>query len=366
MIQQPSTDVRVAAQVRQSKPKVAYVIEPRFPGGTSSAIAAELEAIAPLADVEVHGLKTAMFTDQAVAPQLRDVLRRLGLPLKMDSREISADTIIFHNPSCLRFQDDAAIRLFACHLIVVTHENFLRPGGAPAFDVAKCLQIIASNALALRRSLAPVSGHNRSTVHAWLQAQGHTDAWELLETNWFNICAFAMQAPTAQPKDRRGRLSRPGFEKFPSRDVMEMCFPKSAECNVILGADHLLQSHDAPAHWTLHPFGALTVDNFFRGIDFFVYYTAPTWRESFGRVIAEAIAAGKIAITDEETAESFDGAACSAPPEAVTGIIADYLADPARYASDVRRSQDQLAARSQTAFQEMADPVLQAASDARR
>ena len=52
-------------------------------------------------------------------------------------------------------------------------------------------------------------------------------------------------------------------------------------------------------------FGAMPVPDFLASIDFFVYFTHPLLREGFGRAIAEAIAAGKLVITDEETAEPF-------------------------------------------------------------
>ena len=49
----------------------------------------------------------------------------------------------------------------------------------------------------------------------------------------------------------------------------------------------------------------MKVPDFLASIDFFVYFTHPLLRESFGRAIAEAIAAGKLVITDPETAGPF-------------------------------------------------------------
>lgn len=343
---------------RQPNTRVAYVIDPRFPGGTSSAVAAEIEAILPLAQVELHGITTAMFSNRPIAPQIKDAVMRLGVPLHIDKAEISADIIIFHNPACLKFQDSLETKLIARHLIVVTHENFLRPGGALAFDVEKCLSVLVSHSLVLKRSLAPISPHNRATVQKWAQITDALKGWTVTGSDWFNICAAPTSPPTRVPKDRRGRLSRPGFEKFPTRETLELCFPKNAETNIILGADSLMQLEGNPPHWTLHPFGALSVDAFFDQIDFFVYYTASTWRESFGRVIAEALLAGKIVITDEETAKGFNGAAIGAPPQDVSEIIAGYLSDPERYHADVKRAQDILQQFSQEAFRNLFRAVL--------
>ena len=47
-----------------------------------------------------------------------------------------------------------------------------------------------------------------------------------------------------------------------------------------------------PANWVVYPFGSLDVVDFLRSIDVFVYFHHPNWVESFGRVIAEAMASG--------------------------------------------------------------------------
>ncbi|MEM6890299.1 MAG: hypothetical protein AAF636_19515 [Pseudomonadota bacterium] len=343
---------------------VAYVLDPRFPGGTSSAVAAELEVICGVATVSVHGLETKMFKGRRAAPQLRDVLRRKKLPLFWDSAEIAADIVIFHNPSCLKFQDYLATRIIARHLIVVTHENFLRPGGELGFDVGKCLSLISACSIVLQRSLAPVSAWNRKTVRTWLRDSGTAADWSVLTRDWFNICSFVLRRPNPEPSDRRGRHSRPGFEKFPDRSVMNQCFPRTAKSNVILGADSLLRRKNVPAHWSLYPFGRLTVDQFFERIDFFVYFTAPTWRESFGRVIAEAIAAGKVVITDCETARPFSGGALEATPKDVNSIISEYVAKPELYKMQVDLAQKKLKQFSADKFQRQFSRIADQIEDA--
>ena len=130
---------------QMNKPSISYILDPRFPGGTSSAVAAELELVKTFASVKIYAVSTEMFSGQEAAPQLRDVLLRLNLDLIWGAGEIADDIVIFHNPSCLKYQNSLDIRIIAKHLIVVSHENFLRPGEAEAFDVGKCLgQIDAS------------------------------------------------------------------------------------------------------------------------------------------------------------------------------------------------------------------------------
>lgn len=291
-----------------------------------------------------------MFSGRTVAPVLAQVVAELGLELEWDSDTINADLVILYNPVFLKFQPSLEKRIIARHLIVVTCENFLRPGGSEAFDVGRCLDQIDGASLALRKSLAPVSSYNRTTVEGWLDRRRPTPSWSVLDRNWVSICGFTPQPPTERPSDRRGRLSRPGAEKFPPLQDMDLCFPEHADVNVILGADAFMHSELRRPHWKLYPFRGMEVVQFFAMIDFLVYFTAPTWRESFGMALAEAIAAGKVVISDPETAKTFGGAVIPAQPGDVDGIIAGFIADPAGYRRHVERAQAGLAEHSAAAF----------------
>ena len=101
-----------------------------------------------------------------------------------------------------------------------------------------------------------------------------------------------------------------------------------------------------PPHWQLMRFGAMPVPDFLASIDFFVYFTHPLLREGYGRAIAEAIAAGKLVITDEETAGPFGPGVVTdtGTGDGIDRIIASHVADPSRYAAAVLRTQADLAA----------------------
>lgn len=332
-----------------NRPRVAYVLDPRFPGGTSAAVAEEITAIRPLVRPEVHALTSRMFQGHTVSPALAAALDGTGVEEVWDAPVIAADTVILHNPAFLKFDVTLGRRIVARELIVVTHENFLRPGGAEGFDVAGCLDRIDRGTLALRKTLAPVSVHNRATVAGWVARNGLRPGWTVAAEDWFNICAHPLAPATDAPRDRRGRHSRPGFEKFPPRGTLDLCFPPHAEANVILGAE-VLMAEPPPPHWQLHPFRGLDLARYFEMIDFMVYFTAPTWQESFGRVLAEGIAAGKVVISDPATASGFGGAVVAARPGEVDAVIAGFVAEPARYAAHVRAAQATLARFSAEAF----------------
>ncbi len=332
--------------------RLTLVLDPRFPGGTSAAVAAEIAAIAGWVRLEVCAIETAMFRGRDVHPGLRAALEANGLDLVWNPPVIRGDTVVFHNPSCLRFDTDFAPRISCGALYVVTHENMVRPNGSPAFDADLCLQLIERASVTGRHMLAPVSAHNRATATAWLA--GRPDLpWTLAPFDWFNIFDLPLGEPVPAPRDRRGRHSRPGLEKFPALPAMLAHFPAHAERCAILGADTFLRAPGGvPPHWRAFRFGSMDVARFLEEIDFFVYFTHPLWRESFGRVIAEAIAAGKLVITDPGTAAPFGGGVVASDGSDVDALVAGFIAAPGRYARAVRQAQAGLARFAPERFRE--------------
>jgi hypothetical protein len=305
-----------------------------------------------------------MFRGDGVHPAIAEALAAHGVPLLRGPAVLRADTIVLHNPSCLRFDRSLATRLSAARLIVVTHENFLRPNGSEGFDVAGCLDRIEAAAVCGELVLAPVSAHNRTTVRGWCGRQDR--GWEIAETDWSNIFDLELVPPTPRPRDRRGRHSRPGFEKFPARSVMDAHFPPEAERCLILGADSLVADPDGvPEHWDLRRFGTMPVAEFLAEIDFFVYFTNPLWRESFGRVIAEAIAAGKLVITDPGTAAVFGEGVIASTGDDVQTIVERFLAAPEAYGAMVRKAQAGLARFTPEAVRARILPLVAPVADRR-
>jgi hypothetical protein len=348
------------------RPSLGLVLDPRFGGGTSSAVAREILALASVADLKVAFITSRMFRGQEVHPKIAAALDETGLAATWDPPVLRAETVVIHNPSFLKFDTALKTRFNCARALVVAHENFLSPLGEAGFDVAHTLRLIGDRLPPCPRMIAPVSRYNRRTSAAWLDRAGaEFAAWQLAPVDWFNICDAPLLPPTATPRDRRGRVSRPGFEKFPDMATMLQHFPPHAEHCAILGADSFLLpgAPPPPAHWRLLPFGSTDVDAFLAGIDFFVYFTHPALRESFGRVLAEAIAAGKLVITDPGTAETFGPAVVASDGQDVDRLIRGFVADPARYQAFVQDAQARLAAFSAESFRStvqglLAEPTL--------
>jgi hypothetical protein len=323
----------------RAKLRIALMLDPRFPGGTPASVAAAVRALAGAVDLTVVAVESRMFSGRKVNPRLRAALDERGLDLVWNPPVVHADVAVFHNPACLKFDRRLPIRISCGHALVVAHENFLRPNGSEGFDVAGCLRLIDASLVAGGRSIVPISPWNRRGVEAWAEERD----WPVAGFDWPNICDFEAGAPNPAPRDRRGRHSRPGLEKFPPMATMLAHFPRHAESCTILGGDSFLARPDGvPAHWRLLPFGAMAVASFLEEIDFFVYFTNPQWRESFGRAIAEAIAAGKLVITDPGTAEVFGDAAVASDGTDVDAIIEGYVREPRRYVDFVEAAQRSL------------------------
>lgn len=338
------------ATMAAARPRLAYLIDPRFQGGTSSSFVAEIAETSRIADVSVHALSGGLLRGQSFVIPVEEALAGAGLAVDLDPGWVTADMVVVHNPIFLAPLRSLPLRICARDLVVVTHENLLRPGGEEGFDVRGVLGRLDRAAVALRRWLAPVSPWNRRTVEGWLARQPGPPRWRIAPEDWTNVVSMPFQAPNPRPRDRRGRLSRAGLEKFPPAEVMDLCFPRHAEANVILGADYLSDAERRRLHWTLLPFGTITPEAFFGMIDFMPYFTAPTWTESFGRAIAEAVAAGKIVFAGPEAGVVFGDAVIVCRPEEVDGLVLGFVADPAAYAARVRRAQAALSAWGPEAF----------------
>ncbi|MFN0113223.1 MAG: glycosyltransferase [Paracoccaceae bacterium] len=330
--------------------RLAYLVDPRFRGGTSSSLLAELSVTSRIARLSFHSFSEGFLRGQSVTPAVASALENLGCDIGWDSPVIAGDIVVIHNPIFLSTYPEIPSRIVARKLVVVTHENFLRPGGHEGFDVARVLNVLSGAAVAVERWLAPVSAHNRECLEAWLSRRPGIAGWRVLPEDWTNVIVAPPRPPVAAPRDRRGRLSREGLEKYPPIAVMDLTFPPHAEANVLMGTELLTEGERARPHWTLLPFGAITTEAFFGRIDFMIYFTAPTWSESFGRVIAEAIMAGKPVIAGPEAGRVFGKGVIVAQPGEVDGIVARLIADPAAYAGQVRRAQDALAVYRPDAF----------------
>lgn len=293
-----------------------------------------------------------MFSGQQPHAALVEKIEDLGLSISEDFTTISANTVIVHNPSVFKFETELAFRIVADTIILVMHENPINGVGQFQYNVNKVIDMIEAASFCSRVVIAPISALNRGLINKSMSGRLVAD------DDWFNIIDFKMKKPKPPKADIRGRHSRPGPEKWPDEETLFKCFPKTSE-NHILGADWVRGAYpDLGGQANLYNFGAMPVDQFLDKINFFIYFCAPVWRESFGRVVAEAIAAGKLVIGDKNLAETFGSACVTIDVKDLDSTIAGFIDRPQKYVDHVKNAQEFLLKYNRKQFELIWAPVL--------
>ncbi len=323
-------------------PSVTYIFNARISDISAKIIARELSAIAGTCRPNIIAFDGQSPNANPLSTALEDTLLQLGLQVQREQTAISAETVILHTPLTLANDGFSDLNIVTRNLIVVADECFFRPGGVPAFDVDDCLSRIDHNTLALRKTVAPVSPACRASVKKWLARGNNSKIWSISPDDWLPICDFELQKPGKSPRDRRARRSPPDLQYFPNDADLALMFPSHAEKNTIVGAQHFGPHNPAKPFWNLSMPDNANDAPYFGTFDFMVYFTSPNWCECFSYEVMRTIAAGKLVISDAETAIDYNGAIFPATPGKVDGIIAGYIADPESYTKQIIRAQQTL------------------------
>ena len=146
-----------------------------------------------------------------------------------------------------------------------------------------------------------------------------------------------------------GRHGRPQREKWPaSRAAVLTVYPDCRDLDVRLlgvGCDLRRLVGPFPESWRTWAFNEIAVKDFLQGIDFFVYFHHPDWLETFGLTIAEAAAAGCVAIVPPYLEKTFGDAALYCAPEGAVDLVRAIAADRPRFAALSAHGREALRAR---------------------
>ena len=198
------------------RPSLALVLDPRFGGGTSSAVAREIVALAPVFDLQVAFIGSRMFgTGRSVHPGIAKALEDTGLGASWDPPRVSAETVVFHNPSFLKFDEALSPRFNCARAIAVAHENFLRSDGTEGFDVGKTLGLIAARLPPCPKLIAPVSPITGERLPPGLTIPGQAIALGTLHRWTGSISAILPAFPRPPPQGTGAAVSpAPGSRSF--------------------------------------------------------------------------------------------------------------------------------------------------------
>jgi glycosyltransferase involved in cell wall biosynthesis len=128
-----------------------------------------------------------------------------------------------------------------------------------------------------------------------------------------------------------GRHGRDHYTKWPTdAESIRGAYCANRNCDVKLlgGAKHALQAlGETPNNWRIFEFGSLDVQEYLRGLDFYVHYPHEDYIEEFGRAVLEAMAVGVPVILPEVFRPTFGEAALYAAPGDVWRTISDIWSD---------------------------------------
>ncbi|MEV6347266.1 glycosyltransferase [Actinoplanes sp. NPDC051851] len=328
---------------------VAILSDFRYPGGTSSAIAAEVraQAAAGLTTVLVHVPSPHQRDGLPFSPRIAELIRDGLAVLAAPDTPVVARLLVIRQPRIFTADLEVVPRIRAGRTVMVLNqapgdavdpvryydvdqvrdrvELYFGPGGeGPPIEWAPISPQVRAEVLrsAPDTPLAPDDWHEIIDVAAW----------------WTGRTGPLGELPVI------GRHGRADAVKWP-RTAGELlaAYPDDPGVRVrILGGGELAAQRlgRRPANWELVPFGAEEPPAFLGGIDFFVYFHDPDLVEAFGRTILEAMAAGVPALIGEHFRPVFGDAALYTTPDGVLPLVRELHADPARYREVIERARE--------------------------
>jgi glycosyltransferase involved in cell wall biosynthesis len=313
---------------------VVHSGDPRFRGGSSSALAVELEA------AQRTGLSCALlpvlggtpWQGHGFHPRIRAVLQAGHVHLLAPDEPAETDVLFAHHPAVFQHAPQTPVRLRAKRIVCVVHHPVRMPGGQVQYDV-EGVRTVLERTFDGPVLFAPVS----PLIRRQLLAHGVRDSaltnFDLSNLVDLQEWAVRDRSPPGAVA-RLGRHSRPDRLKWPDDPAeIRAAFPLGRDYRIrILGGPppaNVLPM--LPANWEVLAFDVERVPQFLAELDFYVYHHSREWTEAFGIAIAEAMAAGLVVIVDPYFEELFGPGAVYGYPSEVVSIVERFRADPALY-----------------------------------
>ncbi|MBC8165778.1 MAG: hypothetical protein H7Y20_07890 [Bryobacteraceae bacterium] len=306
---------------------VTLVTDPRFLGGTFQAFRSDILAFC------AAGLKVGVIFHKS-----RNFFQEIDKenPLLLELRDhpgvvanpIKSDTVFLHNPQVFgprQLDRDNPISLpLHRRLFMVAHHPPFLGNGALCYDPVTTTTAVAR--LCKQRTTVewlPVSG----LVRRQLRSFQPLIAVNLMD--WPNIFDLQHWRPHREKLLSStlvvGRHGRAHPDKWPDNpDEIASSMPAAVKTRVrLLGADHAfftLRGVDSTG-WEIIPFGGEDPREFLESLDVFVYFHSATWREAFGRTIAEAMLMNVRCILDPALRPTFGQNAIYCAPAETSHVL---------------------------------------------
>lgn len=322
---------------------ILLATEPRFSGGSSTALLADAEAFldagATIALLPVTSDFFAGAPDE-INPHILALADRDGVVLVKDRAQVSCQTAFFHHPLTFAHQIKERVAVSAKSAVLVAHHPPFYGDGALEYNPISITRNIRKS-FGPTPLWAPVSGGVRAQLACFaplicLSAEDWTNVFDT--NNWIATDkAFSRQTSCV------GRHSRPDFLKWPdfAKDAQKALTPGPDWHTRIMGLAPELATDLSPAAtgWDVLEFNAEPVTDFLNSLDAFSYFYHSRWVEAFGRTIVEAMLMERPCVLDQRLKPNFGPLATYCSISEATGCL-NHLRDNPREtqkrATDVR------------------------------
>ncbi|RJG45626.1 glycosyltransferase [Mesorhizobium sp. DCY119] len=314
---------------------IIHAADPRFPGGTSSALRAELKA------ADRFGLSCAFipFVGRR-GPLIGGFERRtaklideLGVPWLTGEEIVTCDVLFAHHPQVFEHMPAASVNIRPRHVVCVAHHPPFDGAWAPQYETA-IVQRNLERLFGAPVSFAPVGPKVRQQFEKLVGEKPR-----LLRHDLWNMIDMADWQDRRRPPPERdatlGRHSRADPLKWPdTQDDLLAAYPDAKHLSIeVLGGVPEAIRPWIGANWNVLPYADDGVCEFLSRLDFYVYFHSRRWVEAFGLGIAEAMASGLVTIVDPCHADLFGEGAIYTDVRDVAAEIDRLISSPASYAA---------------------------------
>lgn len=325
---------------------VVFLADPRFPGGTSTALVYEIKACIQagisfsLLPVKGSILKKGW----PFHSELEQLIADSQLDLVGPDDDLHCEFCIVHHPTLFETLPTHFLSVQCNKGILVLHHPLKDGNGAIQYDLDNILAN-TRHVLGVDMLLAPVGPLVRE------QFEGTPEEKLLTPMDWYNLID-CQDWPDLTEKSLGepiciGRHSRPHPPKWPeTRELAMLAYPDGKSTKIsMLGASRKQLERvykDIPDHWDLIEFGEVDPKAYLEQLDFFVYFHSPQWVEAFGRSILEAAACGLVCILPHHFEKLFGDAAIYCEENEVGTIINELISDQRRRQIQTRRARKKI------------------------
>ncbi|OAP34571.1 glycosyl transferase [Sinorhizobium glycinis] len=312
---------------------VVHAADPRFQGGTSSALRAELKA------ASLWGLSCGFlpFLGHQQSPvgvfdsRLAAAIEQSNIVWLTGSEEATCDILLAHHPAVFERMPLSPVRLRPRRVVCVVHHPLFDGRRVQQYDLA-VVERVLDRLFGAPVAFAPVGPKVRSQLEG-LGRQGPTllrrDLWNMVDlTEW-------PKHQRKAPKDcaSLGRHTRGDPMKWPDCvDDLRAAYPDRADFSIrVLGGVPDTVQQWIGSNWEIRDFTETDVPDFLGRLDFYVYFHSKNWVEAFGICVAEAMASGLVTVLDPSFKDLFEDGAAYCDIAETGNVIERFITSPQAY-----------------------------------